>query len=76
MKAIDISRHIVRSSGLSDHVAAKKAGRSVNGFNPYIYRQNMPTLPVLAELCNVCDFDLLVRNRKTGEETIIDPPEK
>ena len=76
MKAIDISRHVVRTSGLTDRAAAKNAGRSKDGFSPYIYRQHMPSVPVLAELCEACNFDLLVRNRKTGEETIIDPPEK
>lgn len=73
MKPIDVARHVVRSSGLTDREAAKRAGRSENGFAPYIYGQHEPSLHVLAKLCDVCSHDLLVRSRETGEETIIEP---
>ena len=76
MEPIKIARHVVRSSGLSDKKAANKAGRGDRGFDPYIYEQHEPSLSVLATICDACEYDLLVRNRNTGEETIIDSPGK
>lgn len=73
MRAIDVSNHVYKRSGLTVRQVGKLAGRSENGFSPYIYRQNEPSVHLLALLCDVCGFDLLVRQRDTGEETIIDP---
>ena len=35
-----------------------------------------PGTNVLAEICDVTGHDLIVRNRETGREIVIDPPKK
>lgn len=76
MDVYNVTKHVVRSSGLSERMAARSIGKSENYYTQYLYGGRLPSIRVMAELCAVCNFDLLVRNRKTGEETIIDPPEK
>ena len=74
MDPMDLSKFVASKSGKSVREIGTSAGRSPAGFAPYIYKHNQPSLTVAALLCDVCGFDLLVRQRDTGEETIIDPP--
>ena len=71
MKPEEIVPYIVRESGCSTIAISDAMGRSRGYLSAYIANRRTPNIKLLAEL-----GDELIRNRKTGREIIIDPPEK
>jgi hypothetical protein len=51
-------------------------GRSHSYLSRYIYRNSTPSADILSEMLDVIGWDLLARNRETGEEIPIDPPQR
>ena len=74
MQARKVIRAIVDDSGMPMTRISTAMGRSTLFIGRYVSRQVPPGTELLAEICDVTDHDLLVRNRKTGHEIIIDPP--
>lgn len=69
-------RHFFGKGKLSTREISLKMGRSHSYLSRYLYRESVPSSDNLAEIMDAINHDLLVRNRSTGEEIIIDPPEK
>ena len=49
-------------------------GREQTYINGFISKNRTPRTDAFADILRVIDYDLIARNRETGEETIIDPP--
>jgi len=76
MRSDEILRAICEDAGMPMSRASSLAGRSNLFIARYMSDKKSPGTNVLAEICDVTGHDLLVRNRETGREIIIDPPEK
>lgn len=76
MQPNEILRHMVESRNLSQRDASLKFGRSPNYVSRMYAGGFNPQMAVLAELADVLEFDLVLRDRTNGTEIIIDPPEK
>lgn len=76
MKPEEIVPYIVRESGCSTIAISDAMGRSRGYLAAYIANKRTPNIKLLAELGDELNYDLLIRNRKTGREIIIDPPKK
>ena len=76
MQSDEIIRAVVDDSGMSMYAASLAMGRSKLYIAQAVYAKRIPTVRTLAALCDVTDHDLIVRNRKTGREITIDPPER
>lgn len=74
MKAIDVVNEIWRRSGMTQDAICYASGRRQHGLDQYFYRTRMPTIRLMAEICQAAGFELIVRSLKTGEEIVIDPP--
>lgn len=76
MRPSDVVRTIADDSGIPRVKLSQKLGRSDFFISNYISSGRLPRVELLAEICDATDYDLLVRNRTTGREIIIDPPTK
>ena len=64
---------IVETSGLKKVEISKLIGKHPNQVSAMITNKNLPRTDTFANIANVCGWDLLARNRTTGEEIVIDP---
>lgn len=76
MEPESIVPSIVKASGRSTIEISESLGRSRGYLSAYIANKRTPNIRLLTELGDELDYDLLLRNRKSGEEIIIDPPTK
>jgi len=67
---------IIARSGKTKANISRELGKNPNYINTHITnaRKSLNTT-TLAAVANVCNYDLLLRNRTTGDEIVIDPPE-
>lgn len=68
--------YIVSKSGRSTIAISDALGRSRGYLSAYIANKRTPNIRLLSELGNELGYDLLMRNRETGDEFIIDPPKE
>ena len=64
---------IVTLSGLTKSKISETLGKRVTYVNTIIAKSTIPKTDTFAKVADVCGWDLLARNRTTGEEIIIDP---
>lgn len=76
MRAEDVLREMVHDCDLSQREISKRMGRSHLYVASYVSKKQKPNIELMAEIGDVTGHDLLIRNRRTGREIIIDPPEK
>ena len=76
MRSDEYIRAISRSSGLSQYELSKRMGRSKSYVSVYLANGISPRIGLAAEIADAAGCDLLVRNRETGEEEIVEPPER
>lgn len=76
MNAKEVFRHVVDNSGLSRAGLARSMGRTTSYFTNVLSRGSVPKLDTFAEIADVSGYDLLVRHRQSGEEILVDPPER
>ena len=76
MDASNVFKKVVTDSGMRMADISRAIGYNENYVNSKVKRSNVPRVDTLALVSDVCGFDLLVRHRKTGDETIIDPPKR
>lgn len=76
MQSEDIVREVVSDSGKSMYRVSLDMGKSKLYMAQVVHAGRLPTIRTMAEICDATGHDLLVRNRTTGREIIIDPPEK
>jgi len=75
MQPNELLRMMVESRQLTQRDASLKFGRSPNYVSRMYAGGFNPQTAVLAELADVLDYDLLLRDRFSGTEIIIDPPQ-
>lgn len=65
---------IVKQSGISMQTISAKMNRSRSFISMTIRKGGVPQSDTLAEVANICGYDLILRKRDDGTEIIIDPP--
>lgn len=68
MKARQALYKIVESSGKSRIQVSSELGRSRNYITNYFVNDMNPGADTLAQIADVCGWDMVLRNRSTGEE--------
>ena len=76
MQARNALNTIVAHSGYSKTDVARLMGRNDNYIRRFISGGNTPRTDILAEVADVCGYDLALIRRDGSERIIIDPPEK
>lgn len=76
MQARNIIKAIVDDSDKTMYRISLDMGRSKLFIGRYVNRQVPPGCELLAEICEATGHELVVRNKTTGQEIIIDPPDK
>lgn len=76
MNAKEIIRAIVDDSGKSAYRLSSEMGYGYNYVAAKISQGNPPNVATLAAICEATGHQIVIRNRTTGREIIIDPPEK
>ena len=76
MKAENAIKEVVGDSGKSMYRVSLDMGRSKLYIARAVNVNQTPTIRTMAEICDATGHDLLVRNRTTGREIVIDPPER
>jgi len=74
MQAIDFIKENFGRGKFSAYKTSQEIKRSPSYIGSIISHDATPRTDVFALILDAVGFDLIVRNRKTGEETIIDPP--
>ena len=76
MEPIDVLPTIVRGSGRSMQSMSLQLGRSRNYITQTIQNLSVSKVDTVAEIADVCGYDLLLRKRDDGSEIVIDPPRR
>lgn len=76
MKAREVIRAVVSDSGRSITEVCRAMGRGDLFLSSYASRGRIPGIELMAEICDSTGHDLIVRNRETGLEIPIDPPQR
>jgi len=64
---------IVTTSGLPKVKISESLGKRRNYVNTIMTKATVPQTDTFAKIADSCGWDLLARNRTTGEEIVIDP---
>lgn len=75
MRADKVLKAILAKEGISSIQASRKIGKSDAYLSSIIAKGTSPGVSTMAGICDVLDYDLLVRSRNDGFELTIDPPE-
>jgi len=76
MRAEDTLQFVIDDSGKSMYAISLDMGKSKLYIAQAVHRQRIPTLRTFAEICEATGHELIVRNKETGREIVIDPPER
>ena len=76
MDAGEVIQFLTEGGSISMRTASKLMGRSPTFLGIIKCRERIPQFNTLAEIADVYGYDLLLRSRADGEETIIDPPKR
>jgi hypothetical protein len=74
MKFHDVLTAVISRSGIPKMTLSSLMGKSYTFINTTLGRKSVPKTDTFALIADVCGFDLLVRQRSTGDEMLIDPP--
>ena len=74
MKATDVIRAVVNDCPMSMRKVSASMGRSQMFLGTYVSRGMLPNIELMSEIADTTGHDLLLRNRSSGNEIIIDPP--
>lgn len=74
MDANKVFNTIIGRTRLKKIDISHSLGMNNNYINNIITKRAIPRADTFAKIIDVCGWDLLVRNRETGEEMRIDPP--
>lgn len=72
----DVLSALVKNSGKSMRTISMAIGRSPNFLASTTQKRSTPHCETVANVADVCGYDLLLRKRSDGSEIIIDPPSK
>ena len=76
MQSNELLQEMIRSRNLSKRKVSEMLGRSRDYTSRMIAGKVSPKASTLAEYGEVLGYDLILRDRETGTEIPIDPPEK
>ena len=76
MEPKDVLPELVKGSGRSMRTISVQMDRTSNYLAAVVQRKSIPKYDTMAEIADVCGYDLLLRRRDDGTEIIIDPPRK
>lgn len=77
MKARDFIRGTMSlGNGISQQEVSRRMRRNKSFISKYLASGNIPSIELAAEIADAVDCDLIVYNRETGLEDIIEPPER
>lgn len=76
MQAREIIKAIVADGNMPMTHISRAMGRSHLFISRYTTRSIPPGVELLAEVCDATNHELIVRNKETGREIVIDPPER
>ena len=76
MRARDVIRATVEDSGMSMRRVSTLLDRSTYFIASTAGQGKVPSIELMAEIGDVTGHDLVIRNRKTGKEIVVDPPAK
>ena len=76
MDARKVIADVVADSGMSKYRVSLNLGRDRSFISSTVAQGKIPTIETMAEIGDVTGHDVIVRNRKTGREITIDPPDK
>lgn len=65
---------MARDSGMSLSGLSKDMGRKRAFLSTYLATDRVPSVELMAEVCDASGHDLIVRNRETLKEMVLDPP--
>ena len=75
MQAKEVIRAMIEDSGISQRQVSLSMGRSGHFISSVLGNGRMPNIELMAEMADSAGFDLVLRNRHTGNEIQIDPPD-
>lgn len=75
MQVNEVIKTIVKLSGSNPHAAAAALGKSREYVRNAAARPS-PALATVADVADVCGYDLIIRDRRTGSEAAITPPRR
>lgn len=75
MQAQEVLRHFFGKGRMSTIEVSKKMGKSRSYLSNYLSTGRVPSLELTAEIMDAIDNDVVIRDRSTGQEIPIDPPQ-
>lgn len=76
MESKEALRSIVRSSGMSMRSISVAIGKTPNYLASTTKNDSSPLADTMAEIADVCGYDLKLEKRDGTETIIIDPPQR
>lgn len=73
MDSREVLRYVVNQSGKSQRAISIELGKVPTYISATFTQGSIPTIETLANIANVCGYDLALINRATGETIAIDP---
>lgn len=75
MQAIDSFRYVLDKSGKSQRAISRELGKVDTFVSSMLAARRTPGMQLMADVCNVCNYDLVLVDRATGDTIKIDPRE-
>lgn len=75
MQVNEVIRFLVDNAGTNCNAAAAALGKSREYVRNAAARRS-PSLATVADVADVCECDVLIRDRRTGSEAVITPPRR
>lgn len=72
MKATNLIKALVADSGKTPYSISLAMGRSQSYLAQKIYAGSPPNIGTLVAICRVTGHEVVIRNRSTGKEVIVD----
>lgn len=72
MKATNLIKAIVTDSGRTPYAISLAMGKSQSYLAQKIYAASPPNIGTLVAICRVTGHEVVIRNRSTGKEVIVD----
>ena len=67
-------RTVISNGGMPKATLSVSMGKAYTFINTTISRGSIPKTDTFAQIADACGYDLLLRQRSTNDEIIIDPP--
>lgn len=69
----EVLKVLVDSSGKSRRQISRELGRFDTYIQTTLGKQTVPGLSVTSQICKLCGYELVLREKETGNERVIDP---